>query len=83
MPPVETGANYVDVEIHDLNLTAGRYLVSLFVGNLGGVYHDALQHCATVDIEHSNRYGLGRGIHGNPVVSFRCGWRLHANGNSR
>lgn len=79
IPVVEPGASHMDVEIHDLNLVPGQYIISLFVGNLGYVYHDVLQHCATLDIEHSNRYGLGRGVHGNPVVSLRCGWHLCGN----
>jgi len=76
VPVVEPGAGYMDVEICDLNLVPGSYSVSLFVANLGYLYHDVLQHCATMDIEPSSRYGLGRGVRGNPIVSFRCSWNL-------
>jgi len=80
IPVIEPGAGYMDVEIHDLNLTPGQYTVSLFLANLGPIFHDVLQHCATLDIEPSSRYGLGRGVQGNPVISLRCGWRLCKNG---
>jgi lipopolysaccharide transport system ATP-binding protein len=79
IPIIELGAGYMDVEIHDLNLMPGQYTVSLFLANLGYMFHDVLEHCTTLDIEPSSRYGIGRGIKGNPIVSLRCSWKLHQN----
>jgi len=80
VPVIEPGAGAMDVEIYDLNLVAGQYTISLFVANLGHMFHDVLQHCATLDVEPSSRYGLGRGVRGNPIVSLRCAWNLCQNG---
>jgi lipopolysaccharide transport system ATP-binding protein len=79
IPVIKPGAGYMDVEIHDLNLMPGQYTLSLFLANLGYVFHDVLHHCATLDIEPSSRYGMGRGIKGNPIVSLKCSWELHQN----
>jgi lipopolysaccharide transport system ATP-binding protein len=83
VPTIEPGAGTMDVEIYDLNLVPGQYTISLFVANLGYMFHDVLQHCATLDIEPSSRYGLGRGVRGNPIVSLRCAWNLCQNGGEQ
>lgn len=77
---IEPGTGYMDVEIQDLNLTPGQYTVSLFLARLGYMFHDVLQHCATLDIEPSGRYGLNRGIQGGPIISLRCAWELCTSG---
>jgi lipopolysaccharide transport system ATP-binding protein len=81
IPFIEPGKGYMDVEIHDLNLAPGQYTVSLFLTNLGGYgFHDLVQHCATLDIEPSSRYGLNRSVKGNPIISLPCNWHLCKNG---
>jgi hypothetical protein len=76
VPMVSPGESYIDLEISELNLTPGRYYISLFVDTYGGIEHDALQHCANLDVEPSNRYGLNRGIHGNPVMFLASRWEI-------
>jgi lipopolysaccharide transport system ATP-binding protein len=74
IPYVPVGIGQIDVVIQELNLMHGRYYLSLFLANLGYMFHDVLQHCAVLEIEPSNRYGLNRGIQGSPIVSFSCKW---------
>lgn len=83
LPNIVPGTWALDVEIYDLNLAPGPYTVSLFAANLGYMFHDVLQHCALLEVEPSSRYGFGRGLTGNPVVSFECTWNLVANANDQ
>ena len=76
IPFAMPGDAYIDLEIPELNLMPGRYHISLFVETYGGIYHDILQHCAILDVEHSSRYGLNRGISGNPVMCLATRWEL-------
>lgn len=74
IPYVPVGTGYLDLVIEELNLVHGRYYLSLFLANLGHVYHDVLQHCAVLEVEPSNRYGLNRGITGNPIIGLPNKW---------
>ena len=76
IPFLLAGEGYIDVEISELNLVPGRYTISLFAANLGYLFHDVLQHCGVLDIEVSNRYGLARGLQGNPIMLLACTWEL-------
>jgi lipopolysaccharide transport system ATP-binding protein len=76
IPFLSVGEGYIDVEIAELNLMPGRYSLSLFAANLGYLYHDVLQHCATLDVEVSTRYGFARGLQGNPIMLFACTWEV-------
>jgi len=71
------GDGYIDLEIPELNMMPGRYYISLFVETYGNIYHDVLQHCANMNVESSNRYGLNRGISGNPVMCLASRWELN------
>lgn len=73
---IPEGSGYINVEIQELNLMPGRYYISLFVANLGHLYHDVLQYCTVLDIEVSDRYGLYRGLTGNPIMCLGCTWEL-------
>jgi lipopolysaccharide transport system ATP-binding protein len=75
---IAEGSGYVDVEIRELNVMPGHYLVSLYVANLGHIYHDVLQHCAVMDVQASASYGLNRGFSGNPVMCLECKWEMGA-----
>ena len=68
------GESYIDVEIDELGLMPGRYHLSLNLVNLGNILHDVLDHCATIDIEPSMRYGLNRGLRGGPLIGLSCKW---------
>lgn len=76
IPFLPVGNSYIDVEIAELNLMPGRYSLSLFAANLGYLFHDVLQHCAFLDVEVSSRYGLARGLQGNPIMLLACEWEL-------
>jgi lipopolysaccharide transport system ATP-binding protein len=76
IPFLPLGNGYIDLKIQELNLMPGRYDISLFAANLGYAFHDVLEHCAVLELEPSARYGLGRGIHGNPVICLACTWEL-------
>jgi len=73
---IESGNGYMDITMQDLNLIPGQYTVSLFLAQLGYAFHDVLQHCATLEIEPSVRYGLNRGLQGSPIISLECSWGL-------
>lgn len=83
IPKISVGTGYIDVEIRELNLMPNRYYISLFIANLGHIYHDFLQHCAVLDIEPSARYGLNRGFSGNPVVCLASTWKLGSTDQDR
>jgi lipopolysaccharide transport system ATP-binding protein len=76
IPAVRAGPGHIDVRIEDLNLLPGRYILSLFVANLGHLYHDVLPNCTAIEVQTSNRYGLMRGINQSPIVMFACSWEL-------
>jgi lipopolysaccharide transport system ATP-binding protein len=76
IPHVPPGSGFIDVELKDVNLRPGRYNISLFTANLGHLYHDVLDYCAVLELESSARYGLGRGISKNPIISLESTWTL-------
>jgi lipopolysaccharide transport system ATP-binding protein len=76
IPEIEAGAGHMDLELSDLNLLPGRYYVSLWLTSPGYVYYDVLDHCATLDIQESTRYGLGLGLK-DALVGLPCRWSLH------
>jgi len=76
IPYLPAGTGYIDLAIQELNLMPGRYYISLFIANLGYLFHDTLQHCAVLDIEPSTRYGLNRGLTSNPVICLACTWEF-------
>jgi lipopolysaccharide transport system ATP-binding protein len=78
IPFLPAGPGYIDLEIGELNLMPGRYTLSLLLAQLHYVFHDVVQHCASLEVEPSTRYGLGRGITGNPVMCLSCNWNLEA-----
>lgn len=61
IPYLNPGEGYMDLEIDFLNLTPGRYMVSLEVGAMGLCY-DRLDYCGTMEIDTSDYYGSGKGI---------------------
>jgi homopolymeric O-antigen transport system ATP-binding protein len=86
-PCLPVGAGYCDVTCDALNLTAGRYIVSLYT--TGPDHHnstkfcwDVLENCATLDVEPSDFYKsgwrLGREI---GIVLLPCKWNLATNGD--
>lgn len=83
IPLLPAGPGCIDLEIGELNLMPGRYTISLRVGHMHDRLYDVLLHCATLNVETSTRYGLARGITGNPLICLPCNWHLgpHAVGD--
>jgi lipopolysaccharide transport system ATP-binding protein len=77
IPVVHQGPSYIDVQIDDLNLMPGRYVLSLYAANLGFHFHDVLPQCTVLDVQTSNRYGLMRGLLKDPLVIFDCHWQVN------
>lgn len=76
-PFLSRGDGYVDLEIDWLNLMPDRYYISLWLESMGPISYDLLDRCATFDVEVSNFYQSGRGIHKRSGVIFLpCKWRL-------
>jgi lipopolysaccharide transport system ATP-binding protein len=76
IPHLAPGKGYIDLEIAELNLRPGRYHISLFAETYQDIFHDVLPHCVVLEVEYSNRYGLNRGISGNPVICLASHWEL-------
>ena len=53
----------------------GRYSVTLFLGAVGPLFQDLLDHCGTLEIEPSDFYKSGKGIEsrfGLVCMPFKC-----------
>lgn len=62
IPFINPGVGYIDLEVEFLNLMPGRYSVTLFLGAVGPLFQDLLDHCGTLEIEPSDFYKSGKGI---------------------
>lgn len=62
IPCLNPGSGSIDVEIDFLNLMPGRYRVTLFLGAIGPLFQDLLDHCAILEVEPSDFYKSGKGI---------------------
>jgi homopolymeric O-antigen transport system ATP-binding protein len=75
---IRPGAGYLDLDIGCLSFLPGRYYLSLWLKIQGPTYFDVLEHCLQFDVEPSDFYGSGRGIHGYfGIVFLTCQWRLN------
>ena len=78
IPFIPAGRGHAELEIPCLNLMPGRYYLSLWIGTVGGLNHDLLDHCATLDVETSNFYEAGRKMDRNfGLVLLPCTWKLN------
>ena len=72
------GQGHLDLLIDCLTLLPGRYYLSLWLKIQGPTYFDVLEHCLQFDVEASDFYGSGRGIHRYfGIVFLHSQWRLH------
>jgi hypothetical protein len=62
IPSIPPGEGAIDLKIDSLNLMPSRYYLTLWVGGIGAVKYDHLDHCVAVDVEASDPYGTGKGI---------------------
>jgi len=77
IPEIPPGDGYLDLEIDFLNLLPARYHFSLWITGVGGVVHDAVEHCASLEVELSNIYQSGKNIDSRSgIVYFPQRWVL-------
>jgi lipopolysaccharide transport system ATP-binding protein len=62
IPFINPGAGHIDLEVDFLNLMPGRYSVTLFLGAIGPLFQDLLDHCGVLEVEPSDFYKSGKGI---------------------
>jgi len=74
LSPIGPGSGYIDLELPDLNLAPGRYYISLSLTNLGYIFYDVVDHCATFDVDPSGRYGLNRALKSGAIMCLPCNW---------
>jgi lipopolysaccharide transport system ATP-binding protein len=70
IPALHAGEGYVDIETSLLNLMPGRYSVTLFLGAVGPLFQDILEHCGMIEIEPSDFYNSGKGIENRFGIVF-------------
>jgi len=82
IPLIPAGEGYIDLEIDELNLVAGRYYLSLRAESETHLY-DLPDHAASLDIEEAPIYGSSRRIDSRQgVVFFRQRWRFDGIGRA-
>ncbi len=84
IPELPAGDGYLDLTIDALNLVEGRYLISMWTtgpNHYSSVDHcyDVIEHAAELNIEASDFYKSGKGVHrAYGIVVLPCEWRLAA-----
>lgn len=83
IPFLSPGDGQIDSQLSFLNLMPGRYSISLWLvgtdtaGRGLWINYDIVEHCAMLDVESSDFYGSGRGIHPQfGIVFLPCRWML-------
>lgn len=75
---IPAGDGYLDLSIDCFSFQPGRYNLSLWLKIQGPTFFDVLEHCLQFDVEASDFYGCGRGIHRYfGIVFLPCRWHLH------
>ena len=84
IPLLPPGKGSIDLEVKSLNVLPGRYYISLWLKSQGAVFYDVLEQCMQIEVEESDFYGSGKGMHRYfGIVLFPCCWRLHGKINDR
>jgi len=82
VPPLPAGEGSIEITLDALNLIPGRYSVSLWVTGPNHYgrpeyCYDVVEHCAELDLEPSDFYKTGKGVHRDfGIVVLPCRWRL-------
>lgn len=77
IPHIHEGKGWAELEIDSLNLTPGRYFLSLWIAAADGAKHDILDHCISIDVEPSDFYESGRTVSRKMgVILMPCKWNL-------
>jgi lipopolysaccharide transport system ATP-binding protein len=82
IPSLSPGGGHLDLAIRCLTLLPGRYFLSLWLKIQGPVFFDVLEQCLQFDVEASDFYGSGKGIHRYfGIVFMSSGWTLNTSAN--
>ena len=78
VPNLVPGVGFIDLTIDCLNLTPGRYYLSLWIESLGAEQsYDLLEHSVVLDIDTPNVSQSGRQFdHRSGFVFFPCSWEI-------
>ncbi len=77
IPFIDPGDGFIDLEVDFLNLMPGRYNVSLFLGAVGPLFQDILDHCGALEVEPSDFYNSGKGIESRfGIIFLPFRWKL-------
>jgi lipopolysaccharide transport system ATP-binding protein len=80
IPSISSGPGHLDLAIDCFSLLPGRYYLSLWLKIQGPTFFDVLEHCLQFEVEASDFYGSGRGIHRYfGIVFLPCRWQLRSN----
>jgi lipopolysaccharide transport system ATP-binding protein len=79
IPSISPGEGYIDLAIDCFTFLPGRYYLSLWLKTQGPIFYDVLEHCLQFEVEASDFYGSGKGIHHYfGIVFLPCKWWLNA-----
>ena len=70
IPSIPPGDGAIQIEIPSLPLLPARYPMSLGLTGIGRVVYDAVEHCATLEVEVSDVYGSGLVVDGRYGLVF-------------
>ena len=78
IPCIETGEGYVDLEIAYMNLVPGRYALSLWLTDPGGiVVYDNVERAVALEVELANFYQSSKAIDSSTgIVFFPQKWNM-------
>jgi len=75
IPVLGPGEGSIDFEIDSLSLMPGVYYLSLWLRSVGPIHYDVLEHFMQLEVETSNYFKSGRGVHSHfGLVFFPCRW---------
>lgn len=77
------GDGYVDLHLDSLNLTPGRYFLSVWIATVGPIFYDSLERCVSFSVEDADFYGSGRKPEKSAIVLLPCQWRHPAFSENR
>ncbi len=77
--PFVEGEGHIDLAIEFLNLQPARYYLKMWVKGGMDILYDVVDNFAVLNVESSNYYGSGRGLHSSSGVIFLpCTWKAES-----
>ena len=75
VPVLARGDGFIDLCIDSVNLMAGHYFLSVWLGALGPIFYDSVDRCSVLDVEEADFYGSGRTSKDQRVIMLMpCHW---------